>query len=104
MNITINNQTFELKHTLRGLSEFEELTGKYVTEVSPSLKDTVTLFYSFLKVKNKDFEYSLDEFFDILDEHSDLLETFNNYLLGLQKQEASVAKPVAKKKRVNNSK
>ena len=57
------------------------------------------LFYCILKANNREiFQYSFDEFIDVIDEYPDNVEVFNNYLLGEAKK---VEKSPTKKKQKN---
>lgn len=100
IKIKINGKEYKVKQSLRALMLFEQITGRFATEITPSINDTVVLFYSLLKSNNKDFEISQDELIDIIDEQPEILDNFNDYLLSLQTE---TEQPQTKKK-VNQSK
>jgi len=93
--IEINGVVYKVKKTFRSLMKFEEMTGKSVYRISESINDMVTLFYCVLKVNNINFDYSLDEFIDLLDENEDSITLFSDYL---QKDVKNNSQDIKKKK------
>ncbi len=76
MEITINNQAYTIKYTLRAIFLFEKISDK-VFELK-SLLDHYIFFYSLLLASNKDkFNLTFDEFIEQCDNEPEL---FNSYL------------------------
>lgn len=94
VKITFGNQEFSIKQTFRALMLFEEMTKKSAERIEENLNDVLTLFYCILKAGNREtFNYSFDEFIDVLDNNQDSLQIFTNYL---QEQAAQVNQPKKK--------
>jgi len=82
--IKINSVDYKIKQSFRALAQFETLTGKFATQVNQSITDMVTLLYCMLCANNKDtFNYSQDEFFDLLDADDKIMQDFQKYLVEL---------------------
>jgi hypothetical protein len=97
IKIKIDNKEFIIKQTFRSLMLFEEITKKPATQVNDSLTDIITLFYCVLKGANKTtFNYTQDEFIDLLDTHQDSINVFTDYLQS-QAPEQTPKKKVTKK-------
>lgn len=79
--IKINDQEWNLKqNNFRTLLLFEEMSGKQVSDMDNSVKDSLLFFYCLLKGSNyKTWNYSFDDFVDdIIDEK--LLQEFINII------------------------
>lgn len=83
MIIVINEKELTLRQSFRALMKFEQITGKDAYQISTSITDTISLFWCMLSASNPDFDTTLDDFINLLDEQPDLLEHFNTYLLSL---------------------
>ncbi len=95
--ITLFGKEWILKRSMTAFLLFEELRKKPISELSNSLVDTLTIFYCILKAKNKDFNYSFDEFIELLDDEIDALNNFNAYM---EKESSKVKSESSKKKKV----
>jgi len=96
--ITLFGKDWVIKKSMTAFLLYEELTGKPISQITNSLSDTLTIFYCILKAKNKDFNYSFDEFIELLDDEIDALTQFNE----LMEKESNKLKGVvsSKKKKV----
>ena len=87
----MNNKKIKIKgkkHLLKAQSYramflFEEITEKPINELK-SLQDQVTYIYCVLISSNENFNYTLEEFFDILEEDNTVIEEFAK--LNIQKK------------------
>lgn len=77
MEITINNQQYKIKQTIRALFLFEEITGRNF-EIKSTI-DNYIYFYCILLSNNSDF-MTWDEFIDYLDENPQILIEITNAL------------------------
>lgn len=88
MTITINNNEYKLKYTLRSLFIYEKITDNQF--IGKSLIDYYILFYSTLLANNSDtFKFTFDEFIQLCDEDSSLFVQFTEFLnkeLSIQNQ------------------
>jgi hypothetical protein len=76
IKVTIRGFKYTLKsQSYRAMFLFEDITGKPIEEVN-TLRDRITYIYCILKVSNKDFDFSLEDFFDILDADDSILISF----------------------------
>ena len=74
--IKIGKKTFVLKaQSYRAMFLFEDIAEKPVNELK-TLKDQVVYIYCVLKVSNPDFNYSLEEFFDLLENDDSIIAEF----------------------------
>ncbi len=80
ITIKFGEKEYVVKKSMRALLLFEELTGKPMSKIDDSLNNTITLFYCILKVANKDFNCSFDEFVDLIDDNIDSINVFTEYL------------------------
>jgi len=97
--IKIQDREYIVKKSYRSLMLFEEMSGRNIDEMKDSVNDLMLLFYCILKANNRDiFQYSFDEFIDVIDEHPDSVEVFNKYLLDEAKK---IDKSSTKKKQKN---
>lgn len=78
MTITIKEQEYNIKYTLRSIFLFEEITGKHF-DVKTTL-DEYIFFYSLIMANNKDMQLTFDEFIDVIDEEPTLIKTFADFL------------------------
>lgn len=84
VKIKIEDKEFIIKQNFRGLMLFETMAGK--TEPNDTVNDAMLLFYCFLRGANKDtFNYTYDEFIDIIDNDNSIFENFTTYLNNLNK-------------------
>lgn len=95
--ITLFGKEWVLKRSMTAFLLFEELRKKPISELGTTLVDTLTIFYCILKAKNKDFNYSFEEFIELLDEEIDALNNFNAYM---EKEASKVKSESSKKKKV----
>lgn len=92
IKIKIGAVEYQIRQSFRALMLFENLTGKPVSESKDSVNTLMLMFYCILKSNNKDFEYSFETFVDLIDDNSDSIEVFSNYLQGLNKPEKTKKK------------
>ncbi len=78
ITIKIRQKDYSIKQSFRSYLLFEEMTNKQISEIE-TLKDILTLLYCTLKGCNKDFNFSFDEYIDLIDEDSTILAKFNDY-------------------------
>jgi len=84
LTIKIEGKDLVIKQSFRALMEFERMTGRNAYEVNTSINDSVTFFYCILKGCNKGlFNYTFDDFLDILDQNPQILAQYNAYMIGL---------------------
>lgn len=93
IEVEIRNKKYIIKQSFRSYLLYEEMTGRQIGEVT-SMKDVLTLLYCTLKGCNKDFEYSFDEYIDIIDEDPTIFDKFNEFNLSV------IDKPNEKKRTV----
>lgn len=88
ITIKINEAQYIVKQSFRSLLYFEEITQRSANTINDNLTDVLILFYCILKAGNKNtFKYSLDEFYDLLDNNQDSLEIFTNFLTQQAKEQ-----------------
>ncbi len=78
MEITINNQTIKLKYSFRGFMAYEQITNEAFNPTS--LKNLITLFYSFVMISDNQLTITFDEFIDWLDENPNKLNDFSKFI------------------------
>lgn len=78
LNIELKGKEYVIKQSFRSYLLFEEMTKKQISEIQ-SFKDIITLLYCTLKGCNKTFDYSFDDFIDIIDENPEVFEKFNEF-------------------------
>ena len=88
MIVNINNKEITLKYTFRAMMIYENISEKSFEP--KGVTEFIIFFYSTVMASDKDFEMSLEEFINWLDEHNDQLINFikwiqstiatNNYL------------------------
>lgn len=77
--ITIDGKEYLIKQSFRGMMDYEESTGKLVSDIK-STTDIVKFLFSMLKASNKnEWKYSFDEFIDVVDEHPEIFEFFKSF-------------------------
>lgn len=78
IKISIKEKEYTLKQTFRTYLLFEELTGKQISDIK-TMKDMIYLLYCTFKANNKEFEYSFDDFIDVIDENPEIFTKFNEF-------------------------
>lgn len=81
--VTIKENTYEFKYSLRSLFMWEEITGKPF-EIKSTL-DTYILCYTCLLVGSGK-ELDFNEFIDACDEDPTIIEKFNEYMTTAMKK------------------
>ncbi len=74
----IKNKEYKFKITLRAMMIFEQITGKPFN--INGVLDEYIYFYSLLMANNNDFNYTFEEFIDILDESPNLIKDYKEAL------------------------
>lgn len=78
MEITIKDNTYKVKYSIRALFIFEEMTGKpFKLE---KVMDFYIFFYSMILANNPDSNLLFNDFVDACDEDASLFTSFQNYL------------------------
>ena len=70
--ITINNKSYQVRFSMRAIKLFEEMTGKSIKDVT-GVWDNLQYCYYTIKALNEDFDMTLEQFIDLLDENPQLL-------------------------------
>lgn len=78
MEITIKEQTYKVKYSIRSLFIFEQLTGKTFT--LESLLDQYIFFYSMILANNPESTLTFDDFIDVCDEDFTLVTNLQKYV------------------------
>lgn len=81
MEITIKDQTYKVKYSIRCLFVFEQLTGN--TFKLEKLMDEYILFYSMILANNPDTTLTFDEFIDECDTDPSLVIKLQQYITGV---------------------
>jgi len=98
ITIQIGKEQFIIKQTFRSLMLFEEKTARNVDSINETISDILILFWCILKGANKlTFNYSFDEFIDLVDSNQDSLQVFTDYLKDQAKDQPTDKKKVTKK-------
>jgi len=84
MEITIKNRTITLKNKMRALLIYEQIAKKAFNPIT--ITDMMLYFYSVILANEPDIDMTFSEFLDILDEQENLFETFNKWLLSINKK------------------
>lgn len=79
MTITIKNKEIVLKHTLRSMIMFENITEKSFNP--EGLSDLITFFYCVVVASSKDYTITFDDFLDWCDETPDCVSQFSEWLM-----------------------
>ncbi|HLO60957.1 MAG TPA: hypothetical protein VK179_19555 [Bacteroidales bacterium] len=83
--VIIGDKKFELRKTKKANMVFEVVSGKFFQEFTGSYTDMMMMFYAYMKGANRNtFNYSFDEFCDMLDEHELDIEVFTDALKELE--------------------
>lgn len=83
IEVVIKDQTFKIRQSFRSYMLYEENLGKAIGDIV-SIKDILNLLYYTLKGCNMStFNFTFDEFIDIIDEQPDILAKFNEFNTGL---------------------
>lgn len=98
MKIKIGESVYNIKQSFRALMIFEEITGKNINNANDSVTDILTMFYSLIKGNNKYFEFSFEQFVELVDDNPESVEAFTDYLNNLSKEQTPEQKPTKKKK------
>ena len=78
MEITIRDNTYKVKYSIRALFVFEEITGKpFKLE---KVLDFYILFYAMILANNPESNLLFNDFIDACDEDASLFASFQNYL------------------------
>lgn len=99
MELKINDKNVELKYSLRSMMMYENVTNS--TFAPSSITDIITLFYCVVITSMKDYSYSFDAFLDWLDENTDKLEDFSQWIQDINTNTEKLKKeqpPKTKKK------
>lgn len=86
MIISIENEEYLLKYTIRSLFVYEQITG--ATFTPDKLLNEYTFMYSVLMANNENFNLQFDEFIVKCDNDENLFLTFRKWLLNVLKQKA----------------
>lgn len=78
MIINIDNKEYKLKYTLRGYMIFEQIIGHSFS--GAGMGDFITLFYSMVMASNKEATLDFDKFIDWLDDNTDKLHEFSEWI------------------------
>lgn len=78
MEITIKDNTYKIKYSIRALFIFEEITGK--TFKLEKVMDFYIFFYAMILANNPDSNLLFNDFIDACDEDTSLFTSFQNYL------------------------
>ena len=80
IKVKIKGKKYLLKdHAFRAMFLFEEMTGKSIVDIK-LLKDQVTYMYCLFKASNEEFDYTFDEFLDILEDDVQLFTDFVSHI------------------------
>ena len=80
IKVKIKGKKYNLKnHAFRAMFLFEEMTGKSIVDVE-LLKDQVAYLYCLFKASNDSFEFTLDEFIDILEDDTKIFTDFLQHI------------------------
>lgn len=82
--ITIGNEVYELKYTVRALFVYEQITG--LPFAPDKLINEYTLMYAILLANNERFNLVFDEFIALCDNDQNIFLNFRIWLLDVLKQ------------------
>lgn len=91
MQITINNKTIELKHTMRSIMVYEQITGKPFSPVT--ITDILIYFYSTIISSDTSLDIPFDEFMTWVDDNQDEFENFNKWILRQNEKSGAIKEP-----------
>jgi len=96
--IKISGVDYKVAQSFRALMLFEDMTAKSVNAMNESIADILKLFYCIIKGNNmRIFNYTFDEFVDLIDEQPEAFEMFTEYLKEQAKGQAETNKQPKKK-------
>jgi len=76
IKIKFDSKTYYLKPTsYRAIFLYEEMTGDLIGNIS-TFKQQVQYLYCLFKASNDDFDYTFEEFVDILEANPEIFQTF----------------------------
>ncbi len=90
MKITIKEQTYKVKYSIRSLFIFEQLTGKTFT--LETLLDQYIFFYSMILANNPESTLTFDDFIDVCDEDFTLVTNLQKYITEVFAKQAQLNK------------
>ena len=90
MEITIKEQTYKVKYSIRSLFIFEKLTGKTFT--LETLIDQYIFFYSMILANNPECTLTFDQFIDECDEDFTLVTSLQKYITEVFAKQAQLNK------------
>ena len=90
MEITIKEQTYNVKYSIRSLFIFEQLSGKSFT--LETLLDQYIFFYSMILANNPECILTFDDFIDEFDEDFTLVAKLQNYITEVFAKQAQLNK------------
>jgi hypothetical protein len=79
--VTIKDVEYKVKKGVGSLMLFEDITGLNSLYMKGNFNNTVMMFYAMIKFNNKNFEYTKEQFIDLLDEDETLLPKYTDYLV-----------------------
>ena len=90
MEITIKEQTYKVKYSIRSLFIFEQIKGKTFT--LESLLDQYIFFYSMILANNPECTLTFDQFIDECDEDFTLVTNLQKYITEVFAKQAQLVK------------
>ena len=90
MEITIKEQTYKVKYSIRSLFIFEQLSGKSFT--LETLLDQYIFFYSMILANNPECTITFDDFIDECDEDFTLVTNLQKYITEVFAKQAQLVK------------
>lgn len=90
MKVKIKDKEIELKYSIRALIMYENIAEKTFT--SASLTDTLMYFYCVIMSSSKDYAITWEEFLDWIDENSNVLQEFVEWLQTISKNQNKLKK------------
>lgn len=90
MEITIKEQTYKVKYSIRSLFIFEHIKGKTFT--LESLLDQYIFFYSMIMANNPECTLTFDQFIDECDEDFTLVTSLQKYITEVFAKQAQLNK------------
>ncbi|MFV0270304.1 MAG: hypothetical protein ACK5HZ_01245 [Macellibacteroides fermentans] len=90
MEITIKEQTYKVKYSIRSLFIFEQIKGKTFT--LESLLDQYIFFYSMILANNPECTLTFDQFIDECDEDFTLVTSLQKYITEVFAKQAQLNK------------
>lgn len=78
MDILFKNKKIELKHTMRSMMMYENITG--TSKMPNNMTDILTLYYCIVIASCKDYSITFDDFIDECDEHPEIIDTITKWM------------------------